>query len=107
MRQSRLPRWTAILALAIALAPGVASAQADGTIKISGRFSMDYLVGELDLYYFDPDLLGVYYSGHEHTWTLMLHGATQSHYSNGSYYGTEIHATSFDLEFFGPDAATL
>jgi hypothetical protein len=23
------------------------------------------------------------------------------------YYATEIHATSFDLEFFGPDAATL
>ena len=27
--------------------------------------------------------------------------------SNGSYYGTEIHSTSFDLEFFGPDAAAL
>jgi hypothetical protein len=102
-----LSKWTAVLALAIALAPGVASAQETGTVKISGRFSMDYLSGELDLYYFEPDLLGVYYNGHEHTWTLTLHGTSQSHYSNGSYYGTEIHSTSFDLEFFGPDAATL
>jgi hypothetical protein len=107
MTRSRLARWTAVLALVIALLPGTAPAQEDGTVTISGLFSMDYLYGELDLYYFDPDLLGVYYNGHEHTWTLTLHGATQSHYSNGSYYATEIHATSFDLEFFGPDAATL
>src|SRR6185369_14970570 len=53
------------------------------------------------------DLLGVYNNGHEHTWTLTLHGTSQSHNTNGSYYGTEIHSTSFDLEFFGPDAATL
>jgi hypothetical protein len=63
--------------------------------------------GELDLYYFDPDLVTVYANGHEHAWTLTLHGTTPSHSTNGSYYGTEIHATSFDLEFFGPDAATL
>jgi len=107
MTRSRLARWAAILALAIALAPGAASAQEDGTVTISGRFSMDYLYGELDLSLFEPELLGVYYNGHEHTWTLTLHGTTQSHYSNGSYYGTDIHATSFDLEFFGPDAATL
>jgi hypothetical protein len=107
MTRSRLRRWTAVLALLIALAPGAASAQEDGAVTISGRFSMDYLYGELDLSLFEPDLLGVYYNGHEHTWTLTLHGTTQSHYSNGSYYGTEIHSTSFDLEFFGPDAATL
>jgi len=103
----RLPRWTAVLALVIALLPGTAPAREDGTVTISGLFSMDYLSGEGDLSIFDPDLLGVYYNGYEHTWTLTLHGTSQLHYSNGSYYGTEIHATSFDLEFFGPDAATL
>src|SRR5215471_7011406 len=102
-----LSKWTAVLALLIAPLAAPVMAQETGTVKISGRFSMDYLSGELDLYYFDPALLGVYYNGHEHTWTLTLHGTSQSHLSNGSYYGTEIHSTSFDLEFFGPDAATL
>ena len=100
-------RWVAVLTLALALAPPDASAQEDGTVTISGLFSMDYLDGESDLYWFVPDLVAVYDNGHEHTWTLTLHGTTQSHSTNGSYYGTEIHATSFDLEFFGPDAATL
>jgi hypothetical protein len=111
MTRSRLARWTAVLALVIALLPGTAPAQEDGTITISGLFSMDYLDGESDLNWFVPDLLAVYYNGHEHTWTLTLHGTTESHYTNahqvGAYYATEIHATSFDLEFFGPDAATL
>ena len=102
-----LSKWTAVLALLIAPLAAPVMAQETGTVKISGRFSMDYLSGELDLYYFEPDLLGVYYNGHEHTWTLTLHGTSQSHHTNGSYYGTEIHSTSFDLEFFGPDAATL
>jgi hypothetical protein len=93
--------------LAIALARRAASAQEDSTVTISGLFSMDYVYGESDLNWFVPDLVAVYDNGHEHTWTLTLHGTTQSHYSNGSYYGTEIHATSFGLEFFGPDAATL
>lgn len=105
--RSRLARWFALLALVLALAPGAAPAQEEGTVTISGLFSMDYLYGESDLSLFEPDLLGVYYNGHEHTWALTLNGTTQSHYSNGSYYGTEIHATSFNLEFFGPDAATL
>jgi hypothetical protein len=108
--RSRLRRWTALLALAIALAPGAASAQETDTVKISGRFSMDYLYGELDLSLFEPDLLGVYYNGHEHTWTLTLHGTTHSHFTFSAFgvtRATQIHATSFDLEFFGPDAATL
>src|SRR5689334_20106044 len=54
---SRLARWFSLLALAIALARGAASAQADGTVTISGTFSMDYLYGELDLSLFEPDLL--------------------------------------------------
>src|SRR5215471_6912337 len=107
-----LSKWTAVLVLLTAPLAAPVMAQETGTVKISGRFSMDYLSGEGDLYLFDPDLLAVYYNGHEHTWTLTLHGASQSHYANGSYtnaswYGTEIHSTSFDLEFFGPDAATL
>lgn len=102
-------QWAAVLtlALALALAPPAASAQEDGTVTISGLFSMDYLNGESDLNWFVPDLVAVYDNGHEHTWTLTLHGTTQSHYTNGSYYGTELHATSFDLEFFGPDAAAF
>jgi hypothetical protein len=108
----KLTRWTAVLALVIALAPRAACAQEDGTVTISGLFSMDYLSGELDLYYFDPDLLTVYNNGHEHTWMLTLHGTTQTHVSTEVDYvelfqDTEIYATSFDLEFFGPEAATL
>jgi hypothetical protein len=96
------------LVLAIALAPRAASAQEADTLTISGTFSMDYLNGELDLYYVAPDLAEVYANGQEHTWTLTLHGTTHSHsLFSGMYYATEIHATSFDLEFFGPDAAML
>lgn len=99
--------WVAALTLAIALAPSAASAQEADTLTISGLFSMDYMNGETDLSIVAPDLLGVYYNGHEHTWTLTLHGTTHSHSGNGAYYATEIHATSFDLEFFGADAAML
>jgi len=112
MRHLQLSRWAAVLMLALALAPPAASAQEDDTVTISGTFSMDYAYGENDLYYVAPELLAVYANGYEHTWTLTLQGTTQSHYSNEIDYGevdqdTEIHATSFDLEFFGPDAATL
>jgi hypothetical protein len=108
--RSRLARWIAVLALAIASVTAPVMAQETNTLTINGRFSMDYLYGEIDLSLFEPDLLGVYYNGHEHTWTLTLHGTTHSH-STFSAFGvkraTTIHATSFDLEFFGPDAATL
>ena len=103
MRQLKLFRWVAVLTLAIALAPGAASAQEADTLTISGLFSMDYLYGTVG-----PDLAEVYANGHEHTWTLTLHGTSHSHYLFSSmYYATEIYATSFDLEFSGPDAATL
>jgi hypothetical protein len=93
--------------VAIALAPGAASAQEDGTITISSTFYMDYLYGTVG-----PDLAEVFANGHEHTWTLTLYGTSQSHETFTNPYGytvyaTEIHATSFDLEFSGPDAATL
>ena len=110
MRQLKPFRWAAVLVLAIGLAPGAASAQEADMLKISGTFSMDYMNGESDLNWFVPDLVAVYANGHQHTWTLTLHGTTYSH-STFSAYGvkrvTQVHATSFDLEFFGPDAATL
>ena len=94
---------TAVLALVIALLPGTASAQEADTLTISSTFNMDWLYEPVG-----PDLAEVFANGHEHTWTLTLHGTSHSHYLFSSiYYATEIHATSFDLEFFGPDAATL
>jgi len=102
--RTRLARWTVVLTLAMTLGPGTASAQEDDTVTISGVFSMDTESGMYDI---SPELFTVYINGHEHTWRLTLHGTTQSHYSNGSYYATEINAVSYDLKFFGPDAATL
>jgi hypothetical protein len=107
MGQLKLFRWAAVLTLAIAVAPSTASAQEDGTLTISSTFYMDWLGGTVG-----PDLAEVYANGHEHTWTLTLHGTTQSHSTYSTWFGylrraTEIHATSFDLEFSGPDAATL
>src|SRR5262245_13674755 len=99
-------QWVAVLMLAIALAPGAASAQEADTLSISGTLYMDWLEGTVG-----PDLAEVYANGHVHGWTLTLHGTTHSHGKFSSFgvsnYVTEIHATSFDLEFFGPDAATL
>jgi hypothetical protein len=76
--RSRPRRWTAVLALVIALLPGTAPAQEADTLTISGTFSMDYLNSESDLNWFVPDLVEVYANGHEHTWTLTLHGTTNS-----------------------------
>jgi len=105
--RSRFARSAAVLVMAVASAAAPVRAQEAGTIKISSTFSMDYLYGTVG-----PDLAGVYANGHEHTWTLTLHGTSQSHqtFTNPfgvTSYATEIHATSFDLEFSGPDAATL
>jgi hypothetical protein len=107
-------RWAAALALALALAPGSASAQDPDTLTISGTFGMDELYEPVG-----ADLAEVFSNGHEHAWTLTLYGVT---YSNDVYYNeyvdesnyewqqdliTRVHATSFDFEFFGPDAAVL
>ena len=98
--------WIAVLALTIALAPGAASAQEADSITISSTFYMDLIGGTVG-----EDLARAFANGHEHTWTLTLHGTTQSHHNPEWGFGvnrvTQIHATSFDLEFFGPDAATL
>src|SRR6185436_14904674 len=90
MTRSRLARWTAILALAIASVAAPIMAQETGTVTITGTFTSD--------------------SG-EHAWALTLYGTTHTH-SEGlssyyySYY-TDVQATSFDLRFFGPDADDL
>ena len=103
MRQLKLFRWAAVLTLAIAVAPSTASAQEDGTLTISSTFYMDWLGGTVG-----DDLAEIFANGHDHTWTLTLHGTSQSHSAySSSWFGyiyrvTEIHATSFDLEFFGP-----
>jgi len=67
-----------------------------------------------------PDLAAVYTRGMDHTWTLTLRGVTydydhvydtwvdpQGNIGYGEAYITRAHATSFTLEFFGPDGATL
>jgi len=103
----RLAGWLAIPVLAIALASGVAPAQAGDTLTISSTFSMEWSYGTVG-----ADLAQVYSNGHTHTWTLTLHDTTNSHdYFVNPFgvtnYVTEIHATSFEFEFSGPDAATL
>ncbi len=102
----RFTRWTVVLALAIASVAATVMAQENDTLTISSTFFMDWLSGTVG-----PDLAEVYTNGYEHTWTLTLHGTTKSHDKFIAFgvtnYATEIHATSFELEFSGPDAATL
>jgi hypothetical protein len=86
MARSRLPRWTALLALVIALVAAPVMAQETDTVTITGTFTSD--------------------SG-EHTWSLAMYGTTYWHHANGYGYFTEVRATSFDLRFSGPDADDL
>jgi len=89
MTRSRLPRWTAVLALLIAPLAAPVMAQETNTVTITGTFrSSD--------------------SG-ETTWSVAMYGTTYSHYGyiSSSHYGsrsTDVRATSFDLRFSGPDA---
>ena len=117
MKLLKLSRWIAVLTLAIALAPSTASPQEADTLSISGRFSMDAVrqyqgtVG--------ADLAAIFAKGNEHWWLLTLYGVTYSYdtyyyeWDDESGYGydnqwiTRVHATSFDFEFFGPDADVL
>src|SRR6266540_6425760 len=84
--RSRLPRWTAVLALVIALVAAPVMAQETGTINITGTFTSD--------------------SG-EHTWSLAMYGTTYWHHALYGALVTEVRATSFDLRFSGPDADDL
>jgi hypothetical protein len=119
MKHSKLSRSTAVLALAVAFAPHLASAQTAETLTMSGTFDMDALeqyggtVG--------ADLAGVYARGNAHGWSLTLYGVTYTHdysyeewYDESGYfdyaeaqYITRVHAMSFDLQFFGFDADLL
>src|SRR5262245_16947362 len=85
-----LSKWTAVLALAIASVAAPVMAQETGTVTVTGTFTSD--------------------SG-EHTWALTLYGTTHSHSEGWSYYWyryyTDVQATSFDLQFTGPDADDL
>jgi len=86
MTCSRLVRWTAVLVLVIAPVAAPVMAAEDDTITITGTFTSD--------------------SG-EHTWTLAMYGTTFWHHLSNGYYFTEVSATSFDLQFSGPDADAL
>lgn len=117
MKRLKLCRWVAVLALAITLAPCTASAADADTLSISGTFHMD----ELDEYTgtVGADLAAVFARDNDHWWTLTLYGVTYSYdyfydaWNDESGYGydeefvTCVHATSFDFEFFGPDADVL
>ena len=118
MKSVRFDRWIALLALAIVLTPGFASAQEAGTLGISGTFGMSGMYLGIDDVLGD-DLAEVYANGHAHTWTLTLHGLSYSYhhfydawsdeFSEGHFdqYITRVHATAFDFQFFGPDADVL
>lgn len=103
------------LLTAAMLTPSIAHCQSSDTIAISGTFQMLSANGNLS-----SDLAGVFAHGLDHTWTLTLHGVTYEYdygYTewgnpdlDGGYderYVTRAHATSFELEFFGPDGVTL
>jgi hypothetical protein len=127
MKRLKLLRLTAALALAVALSPRIASAQEADTFSISGTFrgfggNVLSSFNGMEIEYpgmLGEDLAGVYANGHEHAWTLTLHGVTYSHdyvyqewndeWSYGCFeqYITRVHATSFDFEFVGPDADIL
>lgn len=86
MTRSKLARWTALLALVIALVAAPVMAQETDTTTITGTFTSD--------------------SG-EHTWSVTMYGTSYWHHANGYGYFTEVRATSFDLRFSGPDADDL
>lgn len=62
------------------------SAQETGTITITGTFTSD--------------------SG-EHTWSVAMYGTTYRHHELYGAFITEVNATSFALQFSGPDADDL
>jgi hypothetical protein len=121
MRRLKLVRWAAVLAMGLTLAPGLASAQGADTLSISGTFhGVEHVISGIEY----PGMLGddlaqVYADGYEQTWTLTLHGVSYSHdywyvewndewgYGYHEQYITRVHATSFEFQFFGLDAAIL
>jgi PEP-CTERM motif len=110
MTRLKLSRWLAVLSLAIALASSTASVLEADTLNIGGTFHMDQLTGTVG-----ADLAEVFTHDNENTWSLTLFGITQSYevidYDAGDADATElitqVHATSFDFGFVGPDADVL
>jgi hypothetical protein len=108
MELLRISRWVAGLAL-VGLAVTTAVAD-EGTVTITGVLHMDELQGTVG-----DDLAEVFANAGENTWTLTLYGVTYEHVSTDYTFGgitvsnrmTDAYATSFDLEFSGPDADTL
>lgn len=105
-----------ILTLALALLTADASAQ-ENTLTLHGTFGMDATSNASNI---GDDLYEVFANGHDHEWMLTLYGVSYSydHYYDewndwsGWYVSleqdiTRVHATSFDLQFFGPDADIL
>jgi hypothetical protein len=94
MKRPRLSRWVAVLALVIAPVATPVTAEETATLTITGTFT-------------GPSGGG--------TWTLTMYGTTHSHSGSefeigdsiDSYRVTRVYATSFDLEFAGPDADAL
>jgi hypothetical protein len=114
MRHLQFFRTAAAVTLAIALVPRTAPAQGPDTLSISGTFRPSEATPGIG-----TDLAEVV---DPHAWVLTLHGITYTHASyfyapvdfDGNPTGetdladiTRVHATSFDLEFFGPDADVL
>lgn len=108
---------SAVVSLALALASGNASSQEPDTFSISGTFRPGEALPGLG-----ADLAEVAAHGDTHVWVLTLYGVTvsyQYHFDvpldfdgnptgeTDEAYITRVHATSFDLEFFGPDAGVL
>src|SRR5262245_51888956 len=103
MKWSNLFRWLTAATLAIALASRPATARADDTLSISGAFHMDSLSQGV----VGADLVDIFTDGNDYGWTLTLHGVTYSHHFYDKKWITRVHATSFDFEFFGPEANLL
>jgi hypothetical protein len=123
MRRLKLVRWAAVLALGLTSAPGLTSAQDADTLSISGTFRGIGGTATIDGFDYPgmagADLAQVYAHGQAHSWTLTLHGVSYTHdysyvewndeggYGYNEQYITRVHATSFEFQFFGPDAAIL
>src|SRR5262249_25930499 len=121
MKRLKLVYWAAVLSLGFTFGSGLASAQDPDTLSISGTFhGVEHVISGIEY----PGMLGddlaqVYADGYAQTWTLTLRGVSYLHdysyvewndewgYGHHEQYITRVHATSFALQFFGPDADIL
>lgn len=110
-------------ALAVAAAASPARAQDEDTLRISGSFRGYGGVTNIGGVEYPgncgQDLAAVHANNEWHGWTLTLHGVTRAYdyyyYEWEDEFGlsyeqqliTRVHATSFDIEFVGPEAEVL